>query len=104
MEYYTVRNFNVDNEIKKLASLIKDMTVNDIYEGDKLENNIHKFYTNNIHGEYKNEIYRVRKQNDHVEYNNASFILFDGEDSIKSVYVRNIISFTIDGIKYTRKQ
>lgn len=102
IEYNTVRNFNLEDEIKRLASDIKDMTVSDIYEGDTLENQIRTFFNNNIHGERKNETYRIRKDDSHVEYSNAGFILFDGDDSVKSVWVRNIISVTIDGIKYIR--
>ena len=102
VEYNTVRNFNLDEEIKNLASDIKDMSVSDIYEGAHLENKIETFFKNNIHGERKNENYNIRKDNSHVEFNDAGFMLFDSAEGIRSVYVRNIISVTIDGVKYSR--
>ena len=102
VEYHTVRNFTLDGEIKNLSDQIKNMSVTDIYNGDSLYEKIKDFFTNNIHGKYKNETYYVRKQNEEVEMNDASFILFDSEKGIRSVYVRNIISITINGVKYSR--
>lgn len=102
IEYNTVRNFNLNDEIDNLVDKIQSMSVKDIFSGDELKTNVKEFFNNNIHGEKKNETYRIRKDNSHVEFNDAGFMLFDSENGIRSVYVRNIISITIDGIKYTR--
>lgn len=102
VEYNTVRNFNLNDEITILADTIRNMSVNDIYEENNVEEKIADFFKNNIHGEYKNEVYKIRKKNDFVETNDAGFILFDSDNGIKSVYVRNIISVTIDNVKYVR--
>ena len=78
--------------------------VEDIYEGNRLKNEIKSFYSSNIKGEYKEEVYSVRKIDNKLEFNDASFLLFDNSNgNIKSVYVRNIIEITINGVQYVRK-
>jgi hypothetical protein len=104
VKYNTVRNFDLNEKIEELASNIKEMTVNQIYRGDDLENKIKDFYNNNIKGEYKDETYYVRKFPDgSLEFSNSSFILFnDVEGNVKSVYVRNIKEIEINGVNYIR--
>jgi hypothetical protein len=103
IEYNTVRNFNLNDEVNNLSDSIRSMSVKDVYEGDNLNEMITDFFNHNIHGEKKDETYRIRKDsNGEVEMNDAAFILFDSDTTIKSVYVRNIISVVINGTRYTR--
>lgn len=104
IKYNTVRNFDLNDEINNLSNRIKSMSVEDIYEGNKLKNEIKSFYSSNIKGEYKKEVYSVRKKDNKLEFNDASFLLFeDSNSNIKSVYIRNIIEITINGVQYVRK-
>ena len=88
---------NLTDIVDKMYADVEKLSVKELINGDVLpilKNNIKK-----IKGDYKSETYYTT-----AECRNPSgYLLFtNGEGGYKSVNIGNVISFTINGVKYVR--
>lgn len=88
---------NINDIVNKMYADVEELSVKDLALGKALP--ILKSNINKIKGDYKKETYFTTE-----DFRNSSgYLLFtNDEGGYKSVDIRNVISLTVNGVKYVR--